>query len=486
MHMYLLMNKDHIVAAFLMEEGILSDKYSIVSAEKEQMPIGFQDIESWLANRKGSKHNEHLRTLMKLCGCEKTEGFIRITHAATINDTFWVKRDTESATWSDISLYRNPFNDVISRLAFEGIGLYGIQLSSSSPELSTEGSFRKCWRRENDEIFLYKRGQSGARNMGLEPYCEAMGSEIAGLVCKHSVPYQIVRLHGELASRCRLFTDEQTGYVPFSRFHSNRHSADHMLAFYERIGSEDDFRRMIVLDALTFNVDRHAGNHGVLIDNDTLQPLRMAPVFDMNLSLLPYMEREDFQQIGNRLLECGPRIGDDFTRIGQAVLTPEIRKTLIPLKDFTFSFRGDQRFPLERVKLLEELVCRQAQALLSKEKLYTKDVFVPTIQPVQIPEAPKTDERRHQEELADQLGQHLTLSSYFYSFNLNIEEDHIDLILYPTETEDISFYINMSSFDIWMEKGGLLYPLGQCTQEAPFLADAYRYAENFIKEYKNI
>lgn len=84
---------------------------------------------------------------MQMCGCEKTESFIRITHAATINDTFWVKQDHESLCWNDVSLYRNKFNEVISKLAFEGIGLYGIQLSSTSPELSTEGSFRKCWQR---------------------------------------------------------------------------------------------------------------------------------------------------------------------------------------------------------------------------------------------------------------------------------------------------------------------------------------------------
>ena len=236
MAMYLLMNKDKMVARFEKIDGLLSEKYDVVFAEKESLPIGFRTIEEWINNRKGSKHNEHLRKLMQMCGCENTEGFIRVTHAATINDTFWVKHESEDVTWKNVSLYRNEFNEVISRLAFEGVGLYGIQLSSTSPELSTEGSFRKCWRREGKEIFLYKRGQTGARNVGLEPYCEMLGAEIAQLICKEAISYSTVMLHGELASKCKLFTDEEVGYVPIARYDLNHHSPDEMLDFYKKIG----------------------------------------------------------------------------------------------------------------------------------------------------------------------------------------------------------------------------------------------------------
>lgn len=94
------------------------------------------------------------------CGCDKTEGFIKITHAASINDTFWIKSEHENVSWEQISFYRNPFDETISKMAFEGMGLYGIKMSETSPELSTDGSFRKCWMREDDgQIFLHKRGR---------------------------------------------------------------------------------------------------------------------------------------------------------------------------------------------------------------------------------------------------------------------------------------------------------------------------------------
>ena len=43
---------------------------------------------------------------------------------------------------------------------------------------------------------------------------------------------------------------------------------------------------MLVLDALIVNTDRHKGNYGILFQTDTLQPIKMAPVFDHNQSFI--------------------------------------------------------------------------------------------------------------------------------------------------------------------------------------------------------
>lgn len=327
--MYLLMNKDREVARFSITDSGFGNTYSFQKHTEEHLPIGFDYIEAWLDNRKASKHNTHLRQIMKDCGCDRTEGFIKVTHAASINDTFWIKEEQEDVHWQDVSFYCNEFNEVISKLAFEGIGLYGIKLSNTSPELSTDGSFRKCWMREEDGIYLYKRGSSGARNAGLEPYCEILGAELAGKLLSEAVSYALINMHGEPASKCRLFTSEQYGYVPAARFKINHSSPNDLMQFYSKMGSEDAFRRMIVIDSLTFNVDRHAGNHGVLVDNDTLQPFTMAPVFDMNMSMLPYVEQEEFLDIGRKMEQYGPRIGEDFTRMGQQAVTSAIRSDLV-------------------------------------------------------------------------------------------------------------------------------------------------------------
>lgn len=370
--MYYLMNKDVIAASFQEERG----RFCLVR-QHDRLPVGDFEINGWLEDRKAYKHNHHLRRLMLECGCGTAKGFIRVTHAASINDSFWVKREGEEVDWEHVSFYRNDFDETISRLAFEGLGLYGQQMSSTSPELTTDGSFRKCWRREDGDIFLYKRGVAGAGNAGLEPYCEALASEIIHKADPSSVQYSVLKFHGGTATKCRVFTNEDIGFVPLRKLVSRGITLDGMVDFFDDIGCREQFQRMLVLDAITFNVDRHLGNMGVLVDNGTQKILGIAPNFDFNLSMLPYVLWEEFGDIGRKLLDYGPAAGDDFTRLGQQMLTSEIRRELINLDGFRFSFCGNRDFSPERVCAMEEMVSRQIRAVLRGDILYTKDVFVP-------------------------------------------------------------------------------------------------------------
>lgn len=441
--MYFLMNKDTLIAK-IQDEGVLSENFTLKEKVSLLTPPGMKNINDWIENRKASKHNASLRKIMAECGCETKTGFIKITHAASLNDTFWIKAENESLTWRDISLYQNEFNETISRLAFEGVGLQGFQFSDTSPELSTEGSFKKCWRKEEDGIYLYKRGSEGAHNAGLEPYCEKLASEIAEKLCKNYVSYNLVKFHKELATKCKLFTDEKYGYVPMARIDIENKSLDTVMKYFESIGSEDDFRRMLVLDAITFNIDRHMGNYGVLVDNDNLMPIQMAPVFDLNLSLLPYIEEDEFSYIGNKMLGYGPRLGDDFTRIGQLALTPEIRKDLINLKDFQFDFEGDQRFTKNRIKFLEGVINKQIQAILSKDKLYTKDVFVPEIKMSQEINN-TTDFTEDNIKFLEQLKLKLENKLDIKCFLVETEDRKLELDIVPKGSEEITFCVDIQN-----------------------------------------
>ena len=382
--MYYLMNKDSIVGSFDKDESnVFETVYKEHDMDRSKTPYGYKTIDQWLESRKASKHNAHLKRIMAQYGCENTEGFLKLTHAASINDTFWVKNGNETCTWDDISLYRNPFTEVVSRLAFEGVGIPDLKFSITSPELTSEGSYRKCFIKESNGIYLYKRGfifenNTEPSNAGLEPYCEAMASELAERVCNHAVHYDITNLHGKLASKCRLFTDEKYGYAPFYAV-SDKTDLQGILKYFEHLGSEDEFRRMIILDSLILNIDRHEGNYGILFDNDTLKPVSISPVFDFNRSLLPYYTNDN-KSLGDYIFEeASPKVGDDFTRTAQILITPEIRKTLSELKDFEFTFQGDDLFQKNRVQILESIVQKQIDAVLSNSVLYTKDVFIPEL-----------------------------------------------------------------------------------------------------------
>ena len=119
MNHYQLMNKDNILLEFsCVRDEFDEPVFSEDLWESETRPIGFTSIISFLERRKAPKHREHIHELLANYGCDDIEGFIRVTHAASLNDTFWVREKGSAVKWEEISLYRNDFNELISYAAF--------------------------------------------------------------------------------------------------------------------------------------------------------------------------------------------------------------------------------------------------------------------------------------------------------------------------------------------------------------------------------
>ena len=336
--LYQLMNKDEVVATYREEESLDDFGYVLEEQTGDYLPHGFVSINDWIDGRQIAKHRVSIEKLMRELGLTTRHDFIGMARCLSLTDTFWMKRADEDITWNEVSLYRNPFDDVIARIAFDGTGMYGRQNSPTSPEFATSGSFAKCWVREGDDISLLKRGSTGYANAGFEPYSEVLAAELLEATGIDHVPYGIVNHHGKLASKCPMFTSEDIGFVSAHRFFDGPFDIADVMAFCAEHGSDDAFREMIVMDALMANVDRHAGNYGFLVDNDTGDVLRMAPLFDHNMACLPMMmEGDDFDEY---LKLIGPKIGTDFVAIAQKMLTPTLRAKLISLKGFEYTDPG--------------------------------------------------------------------------------------------------------------------------------------------------
>lgn len=366
-NIYVLMNKDRPVLQF---ETQRNDYGQVVCMEtgrsKAPMPIGMRYLQTWLMRRQAPKHREHILELLRRAHCDDLEGYLNITHALTLNDTFWVKHPDERLSWNDVSLYRNDFNEVIARTAFEG-GIHGDDLSTTSPEYGTDGAYAKCWVREEDGIYLLK---SGTAQMGYEPYSEFYAAQVAEKICRYRVPYSLAEHRGTLVSKCKLFTSETEGYAAANKLLAPDATVSDLLRFFDRLGSGDDFRRMLVLDALIVNSDRHMGNFGVLFDTDTMQIKRMAPVFDHNQSLMCYAHEKDMSDLDRYLSAKAPKIGEDYNTLAHDILTPEIRSDLLNLRRFTFQRDMQFNLPSQRLRQIECFIDRQVDNILSRRSFY--------------------------------------------------------------------------------------------------------------------
>lgn len=118
---FLLMNKNTPILKFISEKDALGDDtFRVIENYSTVYPIGFSDMGTWLQNRQAPKHREHIANLLKSCGCDNLDGYIRVTHALTLNDSFWVRPLNSNLKWEKVSLFQNDFDETIAHIAFEG------------------------------------------------------------------------------------------------------------------------------------------------------------------------------------------------------------------------------------------------------------------------------------------------------------------------------------------------------------------------------
>ena len=367
---YTLLNREISLCDFVIEgEGEL--ELCKIIKKYNPLPFWCEDIDTWIINRSSAKHRSHVNRILEMCGGKTKKGFISLTHCLSLTDTLWVKSDAENFTWKDVNLYENDFDRVISRLSFDGNGLFGIQMSTTSPELTTDGAYDKCWLNETDGIHLIKTGSEGARNTGLEPYSEVLASQVFEKLCD-SVKYTLRRYDGKVVSDCKLFTSQEFGYRPISMFYKDKLSLPKLLEIYREYNCEDAFRRMIVADCITMNSDRHFGNFGFLINNKTFERIGLNPCFDFNMAFVPFAEEGiDFGisaldktiiNFDKYVSDHPPVIGSNYIDSARAVLTNEIRNCVEEIRETPLVLKCDKKFTekrLEQINMIKNVQCER-------------------------------------------------------------------------------------------------------------------------------
>jgi len=288
----------------LTEEGVEGLTARILSVNEEQqhlLPLGLtlsdDAVVSWLERRIIPKNRAFVEEILKTLGLSinRVKKIIDVCRGLSLNDSYWVVPQGFDGVFSQYNLYENRFSEILALVAYTGIGQAN-EAFTTSPELTTDGMLPKAWRFiENDGIYLYKGGTGGAANTGNEPYAEYYASQIANAMGLSAVQYDLENWKGILASKCELFTDIDTAFIPVGRVVGSG-GLKAVFEYYSNLGSEfaEAFRSMLVFDAVIYNEDRHYGNFGLLRDNHSGKILRPAPLFDHGISLLNFAMQDDF------------------------------------------------------------------------------------------------------------------------------------------------------------------------------------------------
>ena len=122
---------------------------------------------------------------------------------------------------------------------------------------------------------------------------------------------------------------------------------------------------MFVFDALIYNVDRHFGNFGYLIDNDANEIVDVAPIFDNGNGFLPHLDvsarsaANNYYSIRNYVRDKHPAVFRHWLDIPYD-LTEDLLERVSKLEKFHFKKHRHYNWTDERLKVLTGFLQKRA------------------------------------------------------------------------------------------------------------------------------
>lgn len=338
---------------------------SVNEAERRFLPLEMHGVANdetlwtWLARRTVPRNRRNIEELMARIGLSSrnVKGIIELCRGLSLNDVYWVVPDGCEDSWKDFNLYENDFSNAIAQMAFSGVGPDFREQWTSSPEFTTNGMLAKCWRRIDGNVLLYKSGTEGASNTGFEPYSEFYASQIAEAMGLGHVAYGLSRFKGRLCSTCPLFTSDRYGYVPAGRVVSR----DEALA-------DPRFADIFFFDAVIFNTDRHMGNFGYLVDNDTNEIVGAAPIFDNGYGLFSLAldrrgdSHDEFCDLRKFVSRVNPALYVKWLGFPGG-LTKKMKERLDGLRGFRIKRHPRYNLPVRRIEAIEDFTQKRIREI---------------------------------------------------------------------------------------------------------------------------
>jgi hypothetical protein len=184
----------------------------------------------------------------------------------------------------------------------------------------------------------------------------------------NAVHYDLENWHGILASKCKLFTDIDTSYIPIGRI-VRTGGIEACLDYYKNLG-EDFYQQlvsMLVFDTVIINEDRHFGNFGLMRDNHTGDIIAPAPIFDNGLSLLCCGMKNEFLTDIDAYIKTRTNPyekNNQYFDLCRRIIGPVQKKQLRHLINFNFEESDLSNLPTWRLRALEKVVHGRVETLL--------------------------------------------------------------------------------------------------------------------------
>ncbi len=294
-----LMHKRIAVAELELDDATgFIQKIKKVYAE-EHLPVGVPvkrgkvdrvALNEWWTDRSIPTSRSGIREALQTLDIANTKMLLIRCFGLSLSDQYWICPEGSGLTWDKVNFFENSFSDDIGDVLF-GANKKANAFDFTSPDNTSDGNLKKRWKIIGGKRCLVKGGSNPFRQ---QPFNEVIAAEIMKRLGISHVSYTVMWDKGAPYCVCEDFVSEDTELVPAWRIiqtqkkENNVSVYQHFLNCCEKLGITDVvpfLDRMIVLDYIIANEDRHLNNFGALRNAETLEWIGMAPVYDSGSAL---------------------------------------------------------------------------------------------------------------------------------------------------------------------------------------------------------
>ena len=279
------------------ETGIIRKIEAVMSAE--HVPVGVpvrqgiadrRELNHWWTDRSIPASRSGVREALETLNLIDTKMLLVRCFGLSLSDQYWICPDGSDLVWEKINFFDNPFSDDMGDVLF-GQQKKENDFDFSSPDNTSDGCLKKRWKIINGKRCLIKGGSNPYRQ---QPFNEAIATKIMARLGIEHVPYSILWENGEPYSVCEDFVTADTELISAWRIMQTQKKDNsksvyrHFVDCCQTLGAPDvvpALDKMIVLDYLISNEDRHLNNFGLLRNAETLEWIGFAPIYDSGSSL---------------------------------------------------------------------------------------------------------------------------------------------------------------------------------------------------------
>ena len=247
-------------------------------------------LNAWWSGRSIPASRSGLREALETLGISSPQLLLTKCYGLSLSDQYWACPKNSGLKWEDINFFDHAFSGDMGDILF-GEPSANEEINLASPDNTSDGWLKKKWVIMDGKRCLIKGGSGATRQ---EPYNEVIASAMMRRLNIPHIPYSLMLTEEQPYSVCEDFITAEIELV--SAWHimqtqrkpNHASNYQHYLHCCQSLGIpdvSDATDRMLALDYLIVNADRHFNNFGAVRNAETLAWIGAAPVFDCGTSL---------------------------------------------------------------------------------------------------------------------------------------------------------------------------------------------------------